>query len=693
MSNEVEIDFRHVLPYELRNVADSYETRADILESYTSSQYIQLTSSSQNTWSSQYVIRNSIPISNSLIEEVNFTASLKIIQNTETLSITPTAILTSGEKYSFSFLLPTPGIPQFSIANALASSFNVILGSGSLVSANVSDSIIPLSLFSLDRTEYLHDQTNLSSIENFARRPIVKGDPQFANKISSLKGPYVNSLTSTYDNNGNACDPYNNFSCSIDTNSSVPTNAGVTNVSHSVTSDFNNTKYTLFFTVGNADLPANTAVAFTYAKGLNLIYKYKLYSPLNLGFTAVNQLNSCVLTNISQLQINKIAVPNPQYNALIYQYDFSVANTLGSAYTSFSLLNINDPNAVASVGVSSTTTGNITAPVVEPQTHLLYYKTVNLPQKLIPKKQNLWVYDYGLYNTQLVYQPLSYDSTGVSFVSQSFILSTVPSHIYLWFGYQASQLTYTTPKIPIVQIMNVQNISLNGRSIMSGMVNNFLVANSTMKKVKRSLNDFGSQNFGSNNCGGIGNVLCISLEDMQLDGLCEGMACNMQFQVNMSIRLLDERYLSNNADPFKALPSNTLSFFILAPYKKLCTLENNNLSITSSYVNSEIYNSVISENTTYANTNLVQFGGSWLGDAWDSIKSGIQSGIDQVKDAAKWAWDHKSDIAEAAKYVAPMVGLGEEEREFLPRDKNGNPTMTAGRVMTREQMRKKLHNK
>lgn len=687
MSNETEIDFRHVVPYELRGVSDSYTTRSDVMTSYTSSQYIKLASNNPNSSNSQYVIRNSVPVSSHFVERQPCAVTMKLMSAGQTITAASASAYAAGAA-TVNFTVPMPAVPQYSSLNAVAQSYNVILGSGSIVSANVSDSIIPLSIYSLDRPEYWHDQTNASVIENFANRPVV-GDAIFADKVLSLKGPYVGVQNGTYSSCGNANDPYGDYTLvasSVAITSATP-NVNNPTLAFTLSPSENLIYCKISFTVAAA-IAANTNIVFSSTNDINLTVTYMLQSPLCLGFDAMNAQKEMILTNCSQIQINKV-VAN-ELNAFIFLYDFSANTDLSNAIS-----NASATNGANTLTITIASTGVVTAGtrLLNFGTGYIHYKLVNLPQKLIPTQQSFFVWDYSQYNTQSIPTTLRYVAPGngvvqgTNFTSQAFVLSVVPSAIYLWVGYQSSILTTTNSKIAQAQIVSIQNINLNGRSIMSGLSSDSFIVNSVMMKdVKRSLCDFGYQSVSGVSCGGIGTYIRIPLRAMQLDGYSEGMSANLQFQISLNIALLNEDY--TNAD----LPANALTFFILAPYKKLCVLSNNSLSINSNYLTKDVYDAVVNEETSYMSYDNIAFGGSWLGDAWDSIKSGIQSGIDQVKDAASWAWKNKNELMKGAETLAPLLGLGEEEsREFLPRDKNGNTTLTAGRVMTREEMKRRLH--
>jgi hypothetical protein len=619
-----------------------------------------LPSSTASTFATQYIIRlnDTMAIPTVLNEQVTFNAT-----NTYTITGNLAVPAANANPTVATLTFATPFIPAWNSINAIAASYTVTLGSSSFTTPNVSRNCYALAAYGYDEQLSKHDYIDAASMPLYARAPALfnggygQDNSIFQLKKSTLKGPFVSFQNSTYGFDGNYNDMYGELKITM-TPGGTPGALVVSLASYS----WEKMTVTITNSTGAAINYANPTFTFTYT--------WTQRAPLQAGVTALCKKYESLFTNINQIQIQKNAVPNIAENA-IYQLVKPFTNVTVNAGQDVQGCAISSNNNYLNTLVVS-----MTQPVLTAGDCNLYYKTMvfNNTRKYIPETVSILSRDYNVFQSQPIGQSM-YFKQQVSFTSNTLNLPQVPQRIYIWCGYDTSALAMGSAEninvsnVPQCAIVSVQNISLGGRSICSGLSTPFLVNDVLCSKSYKPISEFGlcrtAPNSLQNITGGAqiglsGNVLCIDAENMGLsEDQAAGLSGNssMTFQFNITIALLDEYYQST--DNSLVIPSNTLQCFILCVSDRVLTFNAGNCSNTTQLFDASQLRQIRENPAIAMDLSRVMYGAGW----WDDFTKGLGSVASKGLDALSWVADNGEKIMKTGEKFLPMLGLGHDDSE------------------------------
>jgi hypothetical protein len=621
-----------------------------------------LPSSTAGSFATQYVIRlnDTMAVSNLMTEQVTFNASV-----TYTFTGLPAIAIGGNAVYNFT----TPFIPAWNSINAIAASYTVTLGSSSFTTPNVSRNCYALATYGYDEEMSKHDYIDAASMPLYARAPaLINGGygvaaadlATYQQKLSTLKGPFVPFQNSTYGFDGNYNDMYGEFNI---TATATGAGTGTVNVSPISWEYFS-------ATITNS----STTATFT-PQSITVIFTWTQRAPLQTGVTALCKKGETIFSNINQVQIQKNPVPNIAENATYQRLKPFAAQTItaagagGSPGQAVWSTAANLP-AAATIAMSNLT---LTAGSCN-----LYYKTMvfNNTRKYIPETISILSRDYNIFQSQPIGAKLRFGIPN-QFTSNTLNLPQVPQRIYIWCGYDTSALTMGSDvainisNVPQCAIKSVQNISLGGRSICSGLSTDYLVNDVLCSKTYKPLSEFGMARLttgprgnpvldpiapGFPQVGLSGNVLCLDVENMGLsEDQAAGLSGNssMTFQFNITIQLLDEYYSGID------LPSNTLQCFILCVSDRVLTFNSGNCSNTTQLFDAAQLRQIRENPAIAMDLSRVMYGAGW----WDDFTKGLGSVASKGLDALSWVADNGEKIMKTGEKFLPMLGLGHDDSE------------------------------
>jgi len=659
MTDTIDIEINNAVPKYMKNLSDP-TFKFDCLRGPDSVVYTRLPSSTQSL-NSQYVIRlnESQAISAYLEEEGTYNLNFSY-------NITQPAANSSTQVYTFT--LATPAYPSFSFNNAIANSYNTQLGSQSFVSPNVSRLLTPLAIRGLNSDVSKFDVYGASQIEAFARPPMYTAggatEPGFNFKYNSIKSPSSAFSNSTDTYHGNLNDPWNELLATITIADATPGAAGYSWAAPTITNvSWQYITFTCALT--KAAAPFATDLNTT----INVTLSFTCSGPIINGIFSSEYNTEKCLGNLSTIIIQKNAVPNPLEQMNIVVKPITTAIAVGQATP----LNVTAATSAANVQFTF-----LTLSLTMKETPNLIYKTLTFNDRsVIPSSINILAKDWNIMQMQPFTGPIkafnpnaTLLSQAVLFQSQTMSLPIVPSAIVIYVCQDPQNLRWGTnsnfTKLPQL-ITNFSQISLGGRSIQSGLVTPDLVHRNLMRGTHKALNDLGICHFGSSNLGystvGLcGSVVCLTPADFGLSAdQCQGMleTQNLQLQFNMNVANLDEL---QNAD----IPGNTFTVFILAITDRLITMSRDGgVSNTQVFFNKSQLSEIRNAPPLFVDTNKISMiGGMQLAGAWyDDVGNFFKSAASKAMDGLSWAADSLPKVISTAEKIAPLLGLGEDERD------------------------------
>ena len=657
-----EISFTNSYPKQYKNLL-AKEIDMPVMKGADMINTTKLTSNNAVAFGTNYVIRlNQLQaVSNYIREVVPFRVPLNVGNGAAAFTVTPSAAIVAGTSFDLTITIPLPILPRCNAVNLISDSVTTTLGSNTSTAPNISQNLTQLMLYGYDEDDQKHDYYNQSSLELFAYAPRVDlqtSPPAFkapysANlnnlKLSALRGPYVNAAQATHDNQGN-------MNTGIVPNSFVISGE---NITLSATNDITvsapvftyDWQYvTLTYTISNKTA-ADAATVLSLPANAKINIDFDCIAPLFNGKFANTLEQENYLFNLNQIIIQKNVVPNILQCATIPMYSARTLNIAAPAGP--------DDNKVTSAApltfgiVYCTTTypaaGNLAlagaislnvGDAVCRDTPYVYYKTLTFQnaEAVIPKSFSMCTKNYSVFQPQSVGSSLAPFAT-FNFTSQTMVLPTPPSSIYIWFGFQNTNMSYEQSCVlPQALITNIQSIVLAGRVICSGLGDSYAVHNELMCNSRKSLAEVGFCRLAQQQVGMCGSILRIRPDQYQGD-YCVGLQnSQLTLQFNLTIQNINETV---------TFAANQLNCYILAVQDEILTFDNGTATSSLTFIDSEVLKEVRSSEASLHNVDSVMLGGAWYNDLWDGIK-----------DVGKFAWDNKDALVKAAE----LLGFGEEEK-------------------------------
>lgn len=303
-------------------------------------------------------------------------------------------------------------------------------------------------------------------------------------------------------------------------------------------------------------------------------------------------------------------------------------------------------------GGNACVVNGVTAVITPGTVPRLYYTTFNPPSNYrVEYPIFCHALDYGTQSQQAG----TVTGTGLTanIASQTISLSSVPRCIYVWCAIPnalKNTAAFTdAPGFKITSIaMNLNGVSGQFASLQEYEIYDIFSLKQGYYKLYAET-DFLQTPIGANagganaliSVGGYGSVLRIDAS--QLGGIdWDQYSVGSQISMNLQINVTCKNLHAANATP---------SLFI--------QVVNDNLLEITGPSSATLYRSILSpseveelrKSAPTEFTHDVLVAGSFFGKLWDGIK-----------DTGKYLWDHKGDIANVAKTVAPLVGLGKHQK-------------------------------
>lgn len=300
--------------------------------------------------------------------------------------------------------------------------------------------------------------------------------------------------------------------------------------------------------------------------------------------------------------------------------------------------------------VVGVTVNSITANVVGiPKLHYVLY-TPNDDQ-VIPRPSFYPILDYGLKNQQ---QGSNTGPDGiVTITSQTLSLSVVPKCIYVWVCVPNQTKRYFQSDSPGYKIENIQ-LSYGGVGGQFSGMQQIQIYDEFMgsQGYKYLLSETGylssiSANDAVSKVGMFGSVLRIPAS--QLGGIDWSRASvGSQYSNNLQIQV-SGRNLSAYA--------NTPSLFVQIVNDRVLSIDSSTSAQIHQGLLTEAQVRAIRKSAPTELSSRPMIGGMMLrgGNFFSDLGNAVKKG-------ANWAWDHKNQILDAAKTVAPLVGLGKKKK-------------------------------
>ena len=286
---------------------------------------------------------------------------------------------------------------------------------------------------------------------------------------------------------------------------------------------------------------------------------------------------------------------------------------------------------------------NLTAVVNGAST--LYYTLYSVPDDY-PIEYPLWypVTDYGT-SSSVPAQAAVAANGSVTLSSIPLQLDRVPRAVYVWVATPASGKTVSSSDAPGFQITNLAISAFGVGGQFSScqpyqLYERFAGGAGCMKSFSETGKVSTIVQGDLTSTGAYGSVLRIDATDFSgipWDQVSVGSAfqCNIQVQVTAA-------NLSTAA--------KTPSLFVQVIHDSMLAIQSPSSSQLFKAILTKESVKHIRDTKQYEFVHDRMLGGNFLGDLWSG-----------VKDVAKSAWDHRGDIANVVKTVAPMVGLGKKK--------------------------------
>ncbi len=658
---ETEIDYKRVLQSKYSAMlSDKIKKTYNVNVGPKSIFNQQLKSLNQGNYQSNFIITPALnqAISDRMIEEVTYSV-IVTFNNTTANAVAPFPNQT----------IAINAYGNYATTNTLTSIFQ-----NSTMTINQSK-LLPLLQFNNDEHNLGRDFTSASNLDYFTDMnecqvqltagapgpPVV--NPTYA--TSTLK---TNSLKSVFGNYGN--DTFGNhggFSCI----QWAPL-LGNSNL----------------LGYDNTPIPANT-------NGATREVCFTLRSPIWNGLNSLLNKDENVFTGITNFQISKTVVVN----------------------MAMRLLKIRAPANLTVAGLSMNANGTIPTPII-------YYNIYNFDES-VPRPLKLYYMAHDYSNLQLQSIGNIPALSNSTFQSQPVNLSNIPSAIYVYIGPNLDNLAFANvapqtylenSSAPGTQINQIQ-VQYGGQNIIQNLSNAHQVYDS-LSGSEGFMKTFAETGFTVDNITGTtqpcvigattaaqtattplvvsgqgliglyGSVCRIDISKLGLDwskhSNGQSFTLPLQFSVNFTNLSVSQRQLYLYVQPI---------------YDRLYLVDNANVVSTYNIVPDEVFNQLSSSALSVSKPNSLIGGstaGRMLAGAWyDDLWSGIKSVGNVVKDGAEWAWKNKGDIADVAKTVLPMVGLGKKKKAVhrgrgFDESDGSDDEQHGGKIIPRSELQKKL---
>ena len=414
----------------------------------------------------------------------------------------------------------------------------------------------------------------------------------------------------------------------------------------------------------------------TTAGGANQVREvfFKSTTPIFNGLFSLTRETEGCFTNLTTIELSRTL--NTNLGSRILQYLIPAGIT------------------VASVNVTC-----VGSPVI-------YYKLYSMPSYIPrPITSSYLAYDYGNLSTTKVTSNIGALGSGTdtqTITTSNIMLNSVPRAIYVWVADDLDSATgYSNVSCPGTKVVKINSIQLGGNLIVQNLVSDVQIYDLLENGLKKTFIETGF--VLDNSVAGTvpypmiglhGSILRIDCSQLSLqwDSVCNTV--NKSYSLSISLQVQN---LSSRACSTAGAGDRRLNLYVLPVNERILSISNGVAFSQNSFLTEEEVRSLRANSQLVPYKNINMIGGRMLaGSFWDDVWSGMKSVGNTVADAGKWAWDHKSDIADAAKYALPLVGLGKKSHKKPVHRGRGideheyNDDLEGGAVLTKTEMKNKL---
>jgi hypothetical protein len=381
--------------------------------------------------------------------------------------------------------------------------------------------------------------------------------------------------------------------------------------------DYYSSVYGMIPRVSDVKITALTNPQAAAAANQNYSVTFIVRQPIITGVTSLSHETSSGIMGCTVLQFQRTFTSN-------------LAQRLVEVYVP---ANVNITNLTATVNGAST----------------LYYTLYSVPDDYVIEYP-LWypVTDYGT-SSSIPAQTAVASGANVTISSIPLQLDRVPRAVYVWVANPGSGKSITSSDAPGYQIQNLAVSAFGVGGQFSScqpyqLYERFCGGAGCMKAFSETgaiSTIVAAGGVGAlTQTGAYGSVLRIDATDFSgipWDQVSVGSA----FQCNIQVQVTATNLSGANKTP---------SLFIQVIHDSMLSIQSPTSSQLFKAILTKESVKQIRDTKPYEFVHDRMLGGNFLGDLWSG-----------VKDVAKSAWDHRGDIANVVKTVAPMVGLGKKK--------------------------------
>ena len=634
------IDFENVIPRRYRNIlSDKLPSKYEVIQGPKSIFFQALKSVNQQQFASNFIINpaKSQYVSDLMIEEVQYTVTMNVtVAAAATVQPFPAGSLS---------ICPFPNIASTNTLTTIIGNTNLVINSSKIMAAMFAYN----NKAENNGIEFV-DASMLDTYTDICDTPVF-ATPNYTVtgtfKSASNNDPTMNYSSQTYGRNGRFDIGWN----------TIYNNASITGAAGAGTTS-------------------------------NLTFVFTARSPIWNGLNSLTSDDEGTYVGLTNIQIQKTINSNLER-----------------------LINYRPP---ANLTLNSITVTCATPPV-------LYFKLYNMPDNIpVPRFSQYLGLDYsGLQNQNASSTPVT---PGMSFpvTSQPVNLTNIPVAIYVWLADDMNAYTIPAGGItraagankwfatenstaPGYQITAVSSIQFAGQNVVQNLQYAYQVYSELMASegFKKTFAETGfvydnTQTNAVTQVGLYGSVLRIDCSKLGIDWekYANGVAVTLPFSISMQVTNLSG-YRTRN--PY---------IWIQPVYHRLYTVVDGNVDSTFSILTPDQVTQVRRQGAlSIAHPQKLiggrihgrglMIGSGFFGDLWNGAKDLAAKGWDSAKDIGRFAWDNKDSIMQAAKTLAPMVGLGEKKRKRKGRgirssSSDDDDEYTAGKILTKSEIKNKL---